>query len=391
MLSKIFEHALLNILDKKLETSDNQMGFKKRLGCQHVIYTLKQISDYFTKGGSTVNICTLDIAKAFDKVNFYVLLDKLARRKLPVKLLYIFYKLFTNSYISVKWGDGLSAWFKLEAGVRQGGILSPRFFAIYVNDLLLNLTKSSKGCYINNVACNCIMYADDLILLSASLCHLQVLINQCIIELSSIGLEINVKKCSLLRVGKRYRRECVSIYVREALVPIVNEVKCLGVFLKSGLSLKFSFDYAKKKFYRSANAILSNIGNRADIVIPVSTAQCVPILLYCTECMLLNKSEKLSISHPFTVLLSKLFNTFDASVLEQCHWYMNCLPIAYTVDLRTIKFLTKLSRHENLLINAVYHIASPKILENLQLQYGLTARKSWRDSIWDSFSSKLFV
>ena len=179
------------------------MGFKKRLGCQHVIYTLKQISDYFTKGGSTVNICTLDIAKAFDKVNFYVLLDKLARRKLPVKLLYIFYKLFTNSYISVKWGDGLSAWFKLEAGVRQGGILSPRFFAIYVNDLLLNLTKSSKGCYINNVACNCIMYADDLILLSASLCHLQVLINQCIIELSSIGLEINVKKCSLLRVGKR--------------------------------------------------------------------------------------------------------------------------------------------------------------------------------------------
>ena len=70
---------------------------------------------------------------------------------------------------------------------------------------------------------------------------------------------------------------------------------------------------------------------------------------------------------------------------------MNCLPIAYTVDLRTIKFLTKLSRHENLLINAVYHIASPKILENLQLQYGLTARKSWRDSIWDSFSSKLFV
>ena len=119
---------------------------------------------------------------------------------------------------------------KLEAGVEQGGILSPRFFAIYVNDLLLNLTKSSKGCYINNVACNCIMYADDLILLSASLCHLQVLINQCIIELSSIGLEINVKKCSLLRVGKRYRRECVSIYVREALVPIVNEVKCIRCF-----------------------------------------------------------------------------------------------------------------------------------------------------------------
>ena len=62
---------------KNLQTSDNQMGFKKGLGYQHVIYSVKEISDYYSVGGSIVNICTLDIKKAFDRVNYYTLLTKL--------------------------------------------------------------------------------------------------------------------------------------------------------------------------------------------------------------------------------------------------------------------------------------------------------------------------
>ena len=63
VLSKIFEHVILDKYGKYLQTSDYQMGFKKGLGCHHVIYSVKQIADYYSLGGSMVNICSLDIKR----------------------------------------------------------------------------------------------------------------------------------------------------------------------------------------------------------------------------------------------------------------------------------------------------------------------------------------
>jgi len=63
--------------------------------------------------------------------------------------------------------------------VLQGGILSPFVFNIYVDELLHKLSKSRYGCHVGNTFFGCIMYADDLILLSPSLCRLQYMIDIC--------------------------------------------------------------------------------------------------------------------------------------------------------------------------------------------------------------------
>lgn len=47
-----------------------QLGFKKGTGCTRAIYAVKQVVDYYVRGDSTVNICTMEITKAFDKVIF---------------------------------------------------------------------------------------------------------------------------------------------------------------------------------------------------------------------------------------------------------------------------------------------------------------------------------
>ena len=94
----------------------------------------------------------------------------------------------------MKWGEHKSVIYKLESGVRQGSVISPHFFAIYVNDVLHSLSESKLGCRIRNVACCCFMYADDLIILTASLTDLQALIDICVAGLSIIGLDINAKR-----------------------------------------------------------------------------------------------------------------------------------------------------------------------------------------------------
>ena len=64
-------------------------------------------------------------------------------------------------------------------GTRQGGILSSSLFAVFINDVLVKLQKSSLGCHIHNICFNAFMFADVLLLLSISVVELQKMINIC--------------------------------------------------------------------------------------------------------------------------------------------------------------------------------------------------------------------
>ena len=64
-------------------------------------------------------------------------------------------------------------------GVRQGGILSPKLFSVYIDDLSDKLVKCKVGCYIDNLCMNHVMYADDICLMVPSPAALQELIDIC--------------------------------------------------------------------------------------------------------------------------------------------------------------------------------------------------------------------
>ena len=87
ILSKVFEHCFLDRYKNYLISADNQFGFKKGVSCGFAVYSVRQIVDKFVGGGCTVNLCSLDLSKAFDKVNHCGLFLKLMKRQLPVKLL----------------------------------------------------------------------------------------------------------------------------------------------------------------------------------------------------------------------------------------------------------------------------------------------------------------
>jgi len=277
--------------------------------------------------------------------------------------------------------------YKLNAGVRQGGVLSPRLFTVFVNDMLLKLQFCGFGCHISGTSCGCLMYADDLILLSASLTHLQKLVNIAVDELDLIGLHVNAGKSSFMRVGRKPKFPCAKISINGLSIDESSCVSCLGIRLNAGYKLTFNLDISKQKFYSGVNAILARVGNKPDIVLPLCNAQCVSILLYCTEAMNLAKSVKARVAHPYLRLFAKLFHTFNRETLAYCYYYCNCLPLDYIIDLRALKFLTKLSLSKNELLRVVYSLNGEAILSNIKNHYGLFDRpkKSWRQVLWESF------
>jgi len=179
VISKIFEHAVLVRFADYFTTSDHQFGFKKNLSCSHAIYCVRNVVDRYVNNGSTVNICTVDLSKAFDRMNHFVLFVKLMDRRLPLQLLNLFVLWFSISETCVRWGSYDSHFIKLTAGVRQGGVLSPYFFAIFVDDIVNKIVECNTGCYIRNICTSIFLYADDIILLSPSVGGLQRLLRAC--------------------------------------------------------------------------------------------------------------------------------------------------------------------------------------------------------------------
>ena len=82
-ISKLFEMCLLDLFGKYLTSSDLQFWFKKGVGCRDAIYALQSVVDFYMEHLSTVNLCLLDMSKAFDKVNNYGLYIKLMKRNMP--------------------------------------------------------------------------------------------------------------------------------------------------------------------------------------------------------------------------------------------------------------------------------------------------------------------
>jgi len=76
----------------------------------------------------------------------------------------------------VRWGSEYSCWFKILAGVRQGGILSSIHFSVYMDPLIMmQLRRQGLGCSLLNVH----VYADDILLITHTVHAMQMTLRLC--------------------------------------------------------------------------------------------------------------------------------------------------------------------------------------------------------------------
>ena len=196
--------------------------------------------------------------------------------------------------------------------VRQGSILSPYLFALYV-DITNCLSFAQKPLLI--------MYADDIILIAPSLSALQELLNKCEQELNWLGMSINVKKSCCMRIGPRCDVSCANITTGNGeQLPWVKELRYLGLYIVQSRRFKCAIHEHKKSFCRSVNAIFGKVGRAAseEVILQLISSKCMPVLLYGLESIPLPKSDIKSLDFTFNRFLMKLFKTTDMNVVTNC-------------------------------------------------------------------------
>ena len=337
VISKLFEHCFLVKFGEFLHTHDNQYGFKKSLGCNNAIFHARTCIDRFVHGGSTMNLCTLDLSKAFDKVNHSALLLKLMKRNIPVELIRILENWFSICFTCVKWNSVYSRFFKIDYGVRQGSVLSPSLFAVYIDDIVNSLSVSQRHFII--------LYADDILIMAPSVTELQKIISMCEHELQLLDMMINVNKSCCLRIGPRYAVNCTDILTHDGHpIPWVDSVRYLGVFIVQSSKFKCSLDNAKRSFHRSVNAIFSKIGRSAseEVFLQLVSSKCLPVLLYALEVCPLNKADLCSLDFTVNRVLMKLFRTSNIEIVLDCRMFFNFKLPSEILPTRYNKFISNM-------------------------------------------------
>lgn len=366
VISKIFESCIVDRYKDFLVTSDSQFGFKKGLGCSHAIYSVKCVVNHYVSSGSTVNLCALDLKKAFDKMNHCGLYIKLMDRMLPNNLLCLIEYWYDLCITCVRWGNVFSEYVKLECGVRQGGVLSPYLFACYIDDLIKTVQRSGLGCNIKFVPVCIFLYADDIILLSPSVDSLQQMLLICETELAWLDMALNVKKSVCIRFGSRYDADCECLITTSGQqLCWVKQCRYLGVYFVASRNFKCSFDNAKKAYYRAFNSIFGKVGRHAseEVTLKLIETKCLPVILYGLDACHVNSADKHSFDFVLTRSLMKLFQTGSISVIDECRRAFNIKKLSEAIVDRKLSFLYKFCGNPNINCNLFTNTAKLEIDE----------------------------
>ena len=166
LIGKILDHIVLVKHAHVLQTSDLQFGFKAKQSTTQCTFIVREVVDYYVNNNSPVFVTLLDASRAFDRVHYVKLFKLLAKRNLCSSLILFLLSMYINQSLVVRWQSTTSSPFPCRNGIKQGGVLSPVLFCVYIDELICRLSQLRVGCYLGHKFTGVLTYADDITLMA---------------------------------------------------------------------------------------------------------------------------------------------------------------------------------------------------------------------------------
>jgi hypothetical protein len=289
-----------------------QYGFRDNRGCPDAIFVLRRVIEQHLVRRRPLYICLIDITKAYDSVNRETAWKALLHRGAPPKIVELLRDMHTNTRYVVRAPRlGLGDTFGVETGFKQGDVISPMLFNLYMDCVIREVMPKIKSLgitfrYAINGALHetdsrvlseedllwILLYADDIALLSDDPDKLQRMVTALHLAFQRWGLLISVGKTKSMTVyvprpGEEPPPKPI-IYIGDQRIEHVDKFKYLGQIISSDGKLKGEISRRIGQAYAAFRSLErrgiwkdKTISRRTKITIYRVTV--LTILLYCSE------------------------------------------------------------------------------------------------------------
>ena len=290
-LSKLFLTVLHNRLNVFVNENNlipkNQIGYRKGSRTTDHILTLKSIIDKYISQTPRKYLfaCFVDFRSAFDSVCRKSLHFKLLKNGVGGNFLALIQDMYQDVQYCMKIDGEISKPFESSVGMKQGCVLSPLLFNMFLSDLPDIFGINCDAVCINDIDINCLMYADDIVIFSETANGLQSCLNALSEYCTKWQLTVNLDKTKIIIFNKGgHRISKYEFHLNGTIVEIVQMYTYLGIpftscgsFQKACMMLS---DKAKKAFFK-----LRQLNSRDNVLLTLKLFQAlvVPILSYGCE------------------------------------------------------------------------------------------------------------
>ena len=236
--------SMLNIMSKLLEAivtrkisslvrnalSDEQHGF---LSGRSTVTNLAVFCNFVARRLDKklqVDVIYTDFKKAFDRVDHFLLIDKLSAIGFKGQLLRWLFSYLTGRVQRVRVGEVLSRKIFATSGVPQGSHLGPLLFLLFVDDIRQIILDSEYLLFADDLKIyKCISCPSDSLSLQSDLDRLS---EWCL----SNRMELNISKCHILRISRCNNPSRYPYHIAGIQLSSVDGARDLGVYIDSSFS-----------------------------------------------------------------------------------------------------------------------------------------------------------
>jgi len=264
--------------------SDEQAAFRAGRSTVDHILSVSELARARRKRRKKTHCAFLDIKKAYDMLDRDALWKTLLNAGLRGKMWRILRNLYDIVESAVLVGHQRTEWFQVEAGVRQGCILSPILFAIFLDGLVTAVKRVRVSSTMESMKLNILLFADDVVLLANSSQDLQKLLDAVYEYSQKWRFRWNCAKSKVMCFGSRDAQK-QRFFLGDQELEVVKSFKYLGVLLQANLS----WTGAKKAFENKAKTRIPLITKTVIEGLSVKTGEKLwesmlrPVLEYAAE------------------------------------------------------------------------------------------------------------
>ena len=304
VVGKVYGRVLINRIRDRTESiiSEVQSGFRRGRGCTDQTFVVRQICEKYVRKGKDVYFAFLDLEKAYDRVDRDAMWNVLRLYGVGGKLLQAVKSLYAGSKACVRVANKLSEWFQVKVGLRQGCVMSPWLFNLYIDGVVreVNARVLGRGLKLmdgsdNAWQLNQLLFADDTVVVADSEEKLRQLVTEFGRVCKRRKLRVNVGKSKVMRCTNREDGNRLNVTLDGEVLEEVDQFKYLGSVIAADGGVEADVRHRVNegcKVLGAIKGVMKNRGLGMDVKKVLYEKVIVPTVMYGSELWGMKVSER---------------------------------------------------------------------------------------------------